>query len=57
MKVPCEITKKKFKSEDGREIAYMSFEIDIDGKTFNLLPRKDDKKLINYMLEDNPEFK
>lgn len=57
MKVPCEICKKNFKSEDGREVAYLSFEIELNGQKFNLQPRKDDKKLLNYILEGNPEFR
>ncbi len=41
---------KSFKAEDGREVEYNSFELDIDGNKFPLYPRKEDKKLLNYLL-------
>jgi len=56
MKTTCTITKDSFKNEDGKEIEFTSFKIELDGETFSLYPKKDDKKLINYILADMPEF-
>lgn len=56
MKVDCTISKDKFKNEEGKEIEFNSFKIDIGGETFSLFPRKDDKKFLNYLLAQIPEF-
>ena len=52
MKTELTISKKTFVNEAKEEIEYNSFEFTIDGKTFSLFPRKEDKKLINYILEN-----
>lgn len=57
MQVPCEISKKRFKTVDGKEVEYISFEIEIDGERFNLSPRKDERKLVYFVLNALPEFK
>ena len=56
MQVPCNIVKDSFKTEDGREIEFTAFRIELNGETFSLFPKKDDKKLLNYLLAEMPEF-
>ena len=47
-----EIIKRKFKTEAGEEREYYAFELTLGGTTFNLMPRTEDKKLINYILKE-----
>lgn len=47
-----EIVKRTFKTESGEVREYFAFELYLGGKTFSLLARSEDKRLINYMLED-----
>ncbi len=47
-----EIAKRTFKTESGEERKYYAFELTLDGTTFNLIPRTEDKKLINYILKE-----
>ncbi len=51
-KVELTISKKSFKGEDGKEHEYIAYEMELDGQTFALFPRKEDKKLIAYILKD-----
>lgn len=45
------IKRKTFKGDDGKTREYTAYEIELDGKTFSLVPRAEDKKLIAYILE------
>lgn len=56
MKVELNITRKTFKTEDGKEKAYTAYDVELGGQTFGLFPRQDDKKLINYILEQQGFF-
>ena len=47
-----EIEKRTFKTESGEEREYYAFELTLGGKVFNLIPRVEDKKLINYILTE-----
>ena len=51
-----QITRKTFKTESGQEKEYTAYEVEIGGKTFSLVPRAEDKKLINYILEQEGFF-
>lgn len=57
MKVDCNIMKESFKNEQGENIEFISYKIEIDGESFSLFPRKEDKRLIAHILGDMPEFK
>lgn len=56
MTVDCKIEQKNFTNEAGEEFAYNSFTIVLDGNSFSLFPRKEDKKLINYILENTADY-
>lgn len=56
MKVELNITRKTFTAENGKEKEYTAYEMEIGGKTFSLVPRAEDKKLINYILEQEGFF-
>ena len=45
------ITKETFKNDKGENISYVSIRIDVADKTFSLVPKSDDKKLFNYLIE------
>lgn len=51
MKKEISIETRTFKDEKGREIAYTAYILTVSGKEFQLVPRKDDKKLLNYLIE------
>ena len=50
MKTECNITRKTFTTDDGKTREYTAYEIEIGGQTFSLVPRSEDKKLLNYIL-------
>lgn len=52
MKQEIEISKKTFTAKDGKIVPYVSFVLAIDGREFSLSPRHEDKKLLNYILEE-----
>lgn len=56
MKTEMSISRKAFKTEDGQEREYTAYEIEIDGHVFGLKPRAEDKKLIEYLLEQKGVF-
>lgn len=56
MIVDCTISKDKFKNDEGKEIEFNSFKINLGGETFSLFPKNSDKKLINYILSETSEF-
>ena len=45
------IERKTFTNDKGQDIPYTSYILEIGGKSFQLLPRTEDKKLINYLVE------
>ncbi len=51
MKAEIEITQKTFVNDQGEEVPYIAYTLQLGGKEFALFPRKDDKKLLNYMIE------
>lgn len=51
MKAEIEITQKTFVNDQGEEVPYIAYTLKLGGKEFALFPRKDDKKLLNYMIE------
>lgn len=52
MKKEISIETRTFKDEKGREIAYTAYILTVSGKEFHLVPRKEDKKLLNYLIEN-----
>lgn len=52
MKQEIEISKKTFTAKDGSIVPYVSFVLVIDGREFSLIARPEDKKLLNYILEE-----
>ncbi len=56
MKTELYITRKSFKTEEGKTREYTAYEIEIGGQTFSLIPRSEDKKLLNYILEQEGFF-
>ena len=56
MTAQLNITRKMFKGDDGKEREYTAYEVEIGGQTFSLHPRQEDKKLINYILEQQGFF-
>ena len=55
MKLELNVLKKEFTNDDGEKIPYTAFEIELEGQKFNLVPRSDDKKLLNYLLRQIEE--
>lgn len=51
MKQEIEINQKTFTTKDGSVVPYVSFVLVIDGRKFSLMPRPEDKKLLNYIFE------
>ncbi len=51
MKKEVTIMKQSFKSENGVEHYYNAITLEIGGKSFNLFARADDKKLLNYLID------
>lgn len=51
MKVTCNIDKKYFADKDGVEHRYYDYSMVLDGQVVTLVPRKDNKKLCNYVLD------
>ena len=52
MELKLTVTPKEFKDDKGKAHEYLSFEITVKGKTFSLYPRENDKKLLNYLIEE-----
>lgn len=46
------ISEKTFTGKDGQEHKYLAYEMELDGQTFSLLPKAEDKKLIAYILQE-----
>ncbi len=51
MKVELEIVKDSFKSESGEVVEYFRCEAEIFGQPIRFVPRKEDKKLLEYLVE------
>lgn len=49
------ISKKTFETDDGTELTYYDYRINIGEQEFTLKAKDEDKKLLNYLL--NQEFK
>ena len=47
------LTTEQFVNDKGEKIPYLSYKIEVNGKTFSLYPKADDKKLLNYLLLEN----
>ncbi len=56
MTLELTISRKTFKGDDGKEREYTAYEVELGGQTFSLHPRTEDKKLINYILEQEGFF-
>ncbi len=54
IKVQLTITKKTFEADDGRKVNYFDHKIEVADQEFSLQPKDNDKKLLNYLL--NQEF-
>lgn len=50
------IEKRTFKSKDGSNVDYVSLTFNLNGETFRLKPADTDKNLLNYLLENIPDF-
>ena len=50
------IEKRTFKSKDGSNVDYVSLTLNLNGETFILKPADTDKNLLNYLLENMPDF-
>ena len=46
------IEKKVFVNAYGESVEYLSYSFELDGQKFNLSPKTDDKKLLNFLLRD-----
>ena len=55
LKVDLQIYKKKFKGEDGKDRDFVAYEFDLEGESFVLVPRDEDKKLLKHILKDEFE--
>lgn len=53
MKVELNITHETFKDEKGNVKPYVAFKFELDGETFAVSIRDNDKKLLNYILKKN----
>lgn len=51
MEAKVEITKKTFTGKDGKTHSYTSYDLKLGDKSFSLIPRAEDKKLLSYLLE------
>lgn len=51
MKVELEIVKDSFKSESGEVVEYFRCEAEILGQPIRFTPRKEDKKLLEYLVK------
>lgn len=52
MEAKIEITKKTFTGKDGKDHSYTSYDLKLGDKSFSLIPRAEDKKLLSYLLEE-----
>lgn len=52
MKKELLIEKKEFTPDNGNKIEYYSFILEVKGKKFSLIARAEDKKLLNYLLDE-----
>ena len=50
MEVKMKITKRTFKADDGKDVEYFAYEMELGGETFSFLPRKEDKRLLTHIL-------
>ena len=55
MKVELEIVKDSFTSDEGEEIEYFRCEAEILGEAIRFVPRKEDKKLLEYLIKQAGE--
>lgn len=55
LKVDLQIYKKKFKGEDGKDRDFVAYEFELEGESFVLVPRDEDKKLLKHILKDEFE--
>ncbi len=51
MKAEVEIKKKIFKGKDGKDHSCIFYDLKLGNKSFSLVPRAEDKKLLTYLLE------
>lgn len=51
MKVELEIVKDSFKSDSGETVEYFRCEADILGEKVRFAPRKEDRKLLEYLVK------
>lgn len=52
MKKEVVIEKRTFNDDSGKAVEYNAIVLKITGKEFALHPRKEDKKLLNYLIEN-----
>lgn len=52
LKVELNIYKKSFTGEDGKSREYVAYEFELEGETFTLVARAEDKKLLKHILKD-----
>ncbi len=55
MKVELEIARDSFKNERGEEVEYFRCEAELHGEVIRFTPRKEDKKLMEFLLKTSEE--
>lgn len=50
MEVKMKISKKTFKGDDGKEVEYFAYEVELGGEVISFFPRKEDKRLVSHIL-------
>jgi hypothetical protein len=56
LKTELNITRKSFKDQSGNIRFYTAYEFELGGKVFGLIAKSEDKKLLNYLLEELGAF-